>query len=300
MAPSDAQAPPASPAPRARLRIVVLADSLAMPRDEGGARLLWEETWPYRLNERLRRDGLDAEVLNCGARARRADHIHGTEFLEHVAYKRPDVVCLEVGIVDCAPRVFSVREKRLLNRRWFPRRLRERIVASRSRRRPELIAPDPLRKVDTAPRDFERLVRLFARRLGELEWRPKLILVPILSDPRLTEPRSPGHTRNVELYNDVLRRVARETGATFVEPGTVLGRAGEAQSLFFPDGYHLTAPGCLLLAERVAAALAEALRIPDSASSARAGSSEASPAQSGAGAGPQSPPGSGGAPPSPA
>jgi lysophospholipase L1-like esterase len=248
----------AQASPRARVRIVVLADSLAMPRDEGGARLLWEETWPYRLDELLRRDGLDAEVLNCGSRARRADHIHGTEFLEHVAYKRPDVVCLEVGIVDCAPRVFSKREKRLLNRRWFPRRLRERIVASRSRRRPELIAPDPLRKVDTRPEEFERLVRLFERRLRELEWKPKLILVPILSDPRLTEPRSPGHTRNVELYNDALRRVARETGATFVEPETIL-RTAEERGFFFPDGYHLTAPGCQRLAERVAAAVNEVL-----------------------------------------
>jgi acyl-CoA thioesterase-1 len=231
----------------------VLADSLAMPRDEGGARLAWEETWPYRLEQRLRAAGRGAEVLNCGARSRRADQIHGAEFLEHVVYKRPDLVALEIGIVDCAPRVLSKREKRLLNRRWFPRWLRERVIESRSRRRPQLIAPDPLRKVDTRPEDFERLVRLFARRLAELAWGPRLVLVPILSDPRLTEPRSPGHTRNVELYNGLLRAVARDAGATFVEPESVFSaERRERGDLFFPDGYHLTAEGCSLLAQRVA------------------------------------------------
>jgi hypothetical protein len=79
------------------------------------------------------------------------------------------------------------------------------------------------------------------------------VLVPILSDPRLTEPRSPGHTRNVELYNGLLRAVARDAGATFVEPESVFSaERRERGDLFFPDGYHLTAEGCSLLAQRVA------------------------------------------------
>ena len=36
-----------------RPRIVALADSLALPRDEKGEVLLWEETWPYLLAEQL-------------------------------------------------------------------------------------------------------------------------------------------------------------------------------------------------------------------------------------------------------
>ena len=111
-------------------RIVAFADSLAMPRNENGAILLWEETWPYLLEKSLVAEGLGAEVINCGARARTSTMLLG-EFTEHVVLKRPDVVIIEVGVVDCLPRVFSRREKRVMNLPGFPARIRNQLIARR-------------------------------------------------------------------------------------------------------------------------------------------------------------------------
>jgi lysophospholipase L1-like esterase len=222
------------------MRIVALADSLSLPRDTDGELLRWEETWPRRLERRLRERGVEAEVINAGRRARTADTLDGADFDEHVVYTKPDVVVLQVGVVDGAPRIFSRREQRVL--RWLPAGLRDRIVRRRSARRAELTRKAPLARVYTPPEAFEAHLLRLGGRLRERG--VQLVVVPILADLDRMEARSPGYTANIARYNTILARAAEKLGATFVSGEGVFG--------FCADGYHLDAAGSDQLAQRVA------------------------------------------------
>jgi acyl-CoA thioesterase-1 len=235
-----------------RPRIVALADSLALPRDEKGEVLRWEETWPYLLAEQLA--GVD--VINCGARARSSDQLLGDALYEHVALKRPDVVVVQVGIVDCSPRVFTKLEKRLLGLPVVPAPLRQRIIAHRAARRAEITRRDPLGRVHTPPADYARDVARFAQEARPLGAR--VVFLPVLSWPARMELKSPGHGGNVRLYNDLLRTAAREQGARFLEPEALVPEA-ELERAFMADGYHLSAHGSRRVAEHLAPELRSVL-----------------------------------------
>ncbi len=225
-----------------RPRIVVLADSLSLPRDDPGERVLWEETWPSVLEAELEEVGRPAQVINCGVRTRTSDRIVDGEMDEHVRLKRPRVVLVQVGVVDCAPRIFSRNQKRLLNLPVVPARLRETIVKLRSARRAEITGRDPLARVYTRPDDYERDFRRFVDQVRSLPEPAAIILLPILRDPGRMEAKSPGHGGNVDLYNDRLRAVARDTAARFVEPAGALPGVDHAAA-FVSDGYHLSVAG---------------------------------------------------------
>ena len=233
-----------------RLRIVALADSLALPRDENGTRVLWDDTWPYLLGECLRGEHrLDSEVINHGQRSQTApDLIRPHPFTMNVVLTRPDVVVVQVGIVDCAPRIFSRAENRIISH--LPELIRKRVIDSRSKRRRELIASDPLARVYTAPDVYRRAMEELSRKLAGLPFAVQAIVLPVLSHRRLDD-RSPGYSRNVARYNDILR--AQWEG--FVPPETLLEGASE-DDFFAEDGYHLSKLGNHKVASALAARIA--------------------------------------------
>lgn len=228
------------------MRIVALADSLALPRPEPSGRVLWEETWPYVLQQELYSTGLKADVINCGMRARTIDTILGFEFTEHVILKRPDIIILQVGIVDCSPRIFSRSEGRILKSQIMPAGLRERIIQRRSQRRSQITSRNPLAKVYTSPEKFAACLDSFQVKLKSLDWSPVIFILPIVSDRHMMETKSPGHTANVDLYNAILKSYCQKSNAWWVEcPGFLPAKEGE--TLFCEDGVHLNVEGHRLL-----------------------------------------------------
>jgi hypothetical protein len=224
------------PAAPNRMRIVALADSLAMPRRSENNFVRWEHTWPYLLQARLRSAGLDAEVINRGERGRTADTLV-RDFHEDIEFKRPDIVVIQVGLVDGAPRIFSRREHGLLNLPplSFFVRFRNWIIARRAARRPEITAKNPLAKVYTPPREFSEHLRAFHQNLGKLDWSLRIIVLPALYDPEFMEKKSPGFGSNMMLYNRLLQEFCVECGHTLADAKAVIS-AGGAGSLFGPDG----------------------------------------------------------------
>ncbi len=235
-------------------RVVVFGDSLPLPRpeEEGGQAIWWEETWPWRLQRVLARLGHPNEVINCSARDRTVEAFATQAFEEHIAWKMPNVLIIELGIVDCGPRIFSRMEKRLMNLPGVPGWLRERIIELRVRRRAEITSKDPLAKVMVRPETFREHIEAFGRRLSELRPRPQCWWVPILLDPVKMEQKSPGFSKNVELYNRIIRDLADRAGYRWVEHAT-------APEDFWVDGYHLSATGNARLADTLGRLLATAI-----------------------------------------
>lgn len=84
-------------------RIVILSDSLALPRCEPEVTEV-EDTYPY-----LLKDSFEVFQFSKGGGVIR-------ELREQAHYYRqykPDIVLIQSGIVDCAPRAYSYKEEKL-------------------------------------------------------------------------------------------------------------------------------------------------------------------------------------------
>lgn len=118
-----------------------------MVRPEAAVAL--EQTYAYRLQHEL--DGV--HVHNASVRANSSRDILADSYFrdEHVAPSVPDILILQIGIVDCTPRIIGTRERRLLQlashvpvirnaAHWFIRRRSERRY-DLTRRRPFSLVP---------------------------------------------------------------------------------------------------------------------------------------------------------------
>jgi hypothetical protein len=211
-----------------RYRIVALADSLAMPRPvkENQIRVRWEDTWPRRLEAILRSRNPRYEVVSFGKRSRTVTDL---ELRETVTFMEPDIVVLQVGIVDCAPRVFSMREHFVVG--LLPERIRNYLIQHRSARRAQLTSKNPLKKVYVQPRVYRQAMLELQDFLNRKEI--KIIVVPILVHSSLSE-KAPGYISNAALYNGILNDV---WGDALISPSEIVG---DEDMVFNTDGQHLT------------------------------------------------------------
>ena len=229
-------------------RIVVLGDSLALPRKEGVDNLNWEETWPYLLERKLKLKFVEIEVINCSKRARLMTTLLGHDFKEHILFKDPEIVILQIGVVDCAPRIISLKEKAVLNHRLFPSFIRRKIIAYRKRNKREITKQTPLAKVYTPPRVFESALKQFFSRVDQ-EYsiqKKRVIVLPILANIHFMQKSSPNYGDNVLHYNQILQQVSVNVKATFVNIAHSFNRDADN---FCSDGYHLNEKGNRSIAE---------------------------------------------------
>lgn len=222
------------------LRIVAIADSLSMPRPpkHGSPGTRWEETWPKVLERLLREIHPSSEVINAGKRSRTAEDLEAREL---VGFIEPDIIILQIGIVDCAPRVFSRRQRQIVS--LAPERLRNFIIRQRSANRFRLTARNPLQKVYTKPAAFERALRTFRDYVEKRSPTPRVLVLPVLVDERLAK-KSSGYLTNASLYNGILARV---WGDAFIPPAEFSRM--HTDDFFLEDGQHLTPSGNRRIAE---------------------------------------------------
>lgn len=226
---------PPTPA-KARERLVVIGDSLAMPRSVDGEEVLWSQTWPSLLGAAM---AGDFEVVNFSARAKNSNQlVNPTLFLEQIEWVRPKVIIVQIGVVDCAPRIFTNKEKRVL--KWLPSFLRESIIRGRSNNRQALTAKDPLGKVEVHPAQFRQNFEDFVGKLARLPKMPKLMVMPIVANLQEMEAKSPGYSSNMALYNDILSEVSE---GRFLFPKIELDWLSTSPENFCKDGYHLSPLG---------------------------------------------------------
>ncbi len=230
-------------------RIYLLADSLALPRPSlnGSRELACEDTYPYRLRSKL--ESLQNEKIAgidfiCNA-LRFRTMPEAASFWWEVELFRPTMVIVHIGIVDCAPRVFS------RGQHWFvngirPIRLRNSILAFVERHRRSLISISP-GKVYTSPANFESSASSIAQRSSEAN--VKLCFVSIAPTDERLSFRSPGIQENIRKYNEILRKVANEWHASYVDLHSAVCTTKE--EFLLADGHHLGLGGHILLADLI-------------------------------------------------
>ena len=228
------------------MKVVILADSLALPREEVGGERCFEVCYPYLLHESLRDEfGKDAPlIIERGMRLRTVEAVL-TDWHEQVELRNADVVVVHVGVVDCAPRVFLRRENNFLANR--PKWMRDPILKFVHEHRPWIIQHRPRVYVPLArfQRHVEEVTQLARTSKVQL-----LVYINIVEPPDATEQRSPGFQQNVRLYNDVLARQASESMVRYVDVDKLIKAEGGSDILTI-DGVHRNERAHQLLASRL-------------------------------------------------
>jgi lysophospholipase L1-like esterase len=222
-------------------KVLILADSLALPR-EGADDIPYESTYPYLLEERLRRHyRVPPIILERGMRRRTIEYVLD-EWFELVELRTPDLIIIHVGIVDCAPRIFLRRERQFVEGlRW--RRLRESILKFVHQHRAWIIRTR--RRVYVPLDRFRPLVQNVVDKARQQK--TPVVFVNIIEPADEIEKRSPGFQENVRLYNQVLAGHADGQHVLLVDLNSIVIEHGSAQMLT-ADGIHIDRQGHELLA----------------------------------------------------
>ncbi len=237
------------------MKILTIADSLAMPRKEGNDIVLWDETWVYILEKELRKTDRDVQIVNRAERAKTMSSLEAPSlFSEYVELFQPDTIIIQLGVVDSMPRIFSLDEQQILNlqirsRFLIPDWLKKQIISNRTKRRQIITAKNPLKKVYTAPKKFPNYLSAFIKKCRTFDPDTRFLIIPILTDEQTMDSKSPGSTGNKNLYNSLLNKICAENRDVHMLNEEVF--KGVSDKIFCSDGYHLNKEGNLLLAEEI-------------------------------------------------
>jgi hypothetical protein len=167
-------------------------------------------SYPFLVAKRLRpRD--DVHVLAMTGFTVRDFNLHA----ENITGIRPDLVALQVGIVECARRILSVREKDFLRALPGGRRITK---ALHERRRRVIQLRERLGRTTRlfSPEEFREEVRTFRDKVTTSGAQLLLLEIPRFSDSYADE-HFPFVNVDIELFN----RVLRDEGAVpFLEEAT--------------------------------------------------------------------------------
>jgi acyl-CoA thioesterase I len=230
-------------------RILIVADSMAMPRME----VHYDETWIHKLIyefpnfefiDKCRRASTSVRLVSDGAGA--GDKIRSADLLE---YYSPGLIITQIGITDCAPRLYK--------KSWFYSYLFHilqnnlvRIIVTilkKYRGRKEAYA-------DVTPQNFEKNWKQYLDRCRNKNTQLICILIALPSNLFLS--KSPEILSAINRYNSILIKLAEKyNNVHCLKPFTQ-----EEIEICTLDEYHVNAKGHQVLAEKIIKIIYELLK----------------------------------------
>jgi lysophospholipase L1-like esterase len=218
-------------------RIILIGDSLLMPRIRQG--LDYEDTYGYLVFKALK----DHEVIIKGKYSNDTSVQSKPNVLRvEIEYLNPDMVFVQLGIVDCAPRLFSKIEKYAL--KALPSFLRQGIINFCSERRRFFTKMFP--KVYVKKDDFETNMRKILEAIKICDATPVIINIARTSEEN--ESRSFNYDNNTIEYNEILFKLSKEYGCQLIDFYNIIKTEPSCQ---LPDGVHLSKEGNRRLADEI-------------------------------------------------
>lgn len=202
------------------MRILVITDSLSLPRVHDEGVVQWEEGYV----NRLRKAFPETDFIQLAIGGATIEDLYNQ--LNYYKVIKPDAVLMQCGIVDCAPRALTRLELQLVKKFHLFRLINP---LTKALRRMRNIAY-------TSPRTFETAVKKLTAAFPECP----VFAIGILPVRPAYETQVPGILKRVQQYNDILQRHTR-----FIEMSDMplSGIAG--------DHHHLNAEGHLFLFQRL-------------------------------------------------
>ena len=169
------------------MKILILTDSLGLPREKPEV-VSYNETWVYKLSQEH-----NVHQLSLGGGVM-------SDFIKQLAYIQmfnPDMVVLQLGIVDCAPRALTKFENEFINRFRITRKLANKYLPkySGALRKKRRIAY-------TNTFEFENGLKQISEAFS-----CKVLCLSILEPSEEYESNLPGITEKVSTYNNILKKV---------------------------------------------------------------------------------------------
>jgi hypothetical protein len=197
-------------------RIVLFTDSLAMPREEPEI-TYYEDTYPY-----LLRNDYEVFQFSKGGGVM-------SEFVEQTFYYnqyKPDIIILQLGIVDCGPRAFTKLEEAIFHSNRVFGLIRS--VLSRTKLSKKI---RNIRRVSwTSEKKYEQGCRFFIDKFKN----SKVYALSIVPTTEEYEKQVPGISKKVKRYNDILKNVFQEN---------LIDISGIPTEGIMSDHHHLTKVG---------------------------------------------------------
>ena len=222
------------------LIINILGNSLALASPKQG--LFYRDTYAFRLGRDL---GLENTVVN---RARRnmtvVEQIRDINAEDDIHYIQADYHIVHLGIVDCAPRLFTRGDQRLLGVMPFRRIIIR--FASKHRFFLTKIFPKVYVRKDVFARKYRDLLEAILQKTPT----KKIFLINLAATKPRNIGRSYGIERNIQDYNAFIAGIASEIPDR-VRLIDLFAMTQVDPSLVFDDGIHLTAKGHEVLAETI-------------------------------------------------
>lgn len=204
------------------MKILFLTDSLSLPRKYDGGEVNYDNTYISLLRKQYP-DTLINDFAMGGGRI--------TDLLGQCFYYKqfkPDLVFIHCGIVDCAPRSFSLFEKLIIEK------LRLRNITKRFDKK--------LRKVRNCTYTSKKMFLYSLLKIKECFTEVPLYSIGILKICDEYEKLVPGIAKNAEDYNEILK-----TYSKFVDNSDFPADA------IISDFHHLNEKGHLLIFEKLKA-----------------------------------------------
>lgn len=215
-------------------RLLIITDSLGAPRTVPEL-VSYDQTWTKMVKEHAQRQGFDVSAHTING-------LDTRELLKLVNEKlclyEPDIVLFQYGIVDCAPRVFSDREK-LIFRIFHLHKLAAKIG---KKYHAALSAKRDVTAVSLS--EFDGFVGQINDKLRAGLSKPlKVVNIPIGSACQGYVDISPTIKQKIASYNEVIKHHADVFLADFV--------SAPVEQIYTKDRHHLNPFGHKLLADIV-------------------------------------------------
>ena len=212
--------------------INVIADSLAIPRSKEG--VPYEKTYPYLIQKSVMKN--EIYVANNAKRAETTES--AVDPFSSIHYIKSDYALIQIGIVDCTPRLFSKRQQF-----WVsiirPRTLQQEIIKFFSKHRYFFTKHFPKNYVDIE--SFEKCYRKLIQHLID-NGTTRIGVVNICQTGDEGRSRYYNYESIIKEYNDVVQKLVDEFSQCFlidIYSETIK----DHETFMLKDGQHISAEG---------------------------------------------------------
>lgn len=205
-----------------KMDVLIIGDSLAAQRPDG---IEFEHRWPQLL-EKKNEDKF--KIVNISKGSSTSNRLRKVDFKTH---KATDIAIVQLGIVDCVPRLFTHTENRILAR--IPGFLRQKVMNVLLKKRTRSESRRYV-SIENYEKNFNFFVENFPG---------KIIIVQILEQGEVFKKANPVAGDSINSYNAILKKLGQKHNTlNFVSIPTA-----QVDSMTHPDGYHLNSDGHLYL-----------------------------------------------------
>ena len=225
------------------MNILFLTDSLGYPRVEPegtGAR----DVWPYKTRDKCEASDCKSSLFFFDMKAGRHTDSLLVDVDNHILAYEPNVIVLQVGIVDCYPRSLKMVEQQILTRIPIVRGFSKNVV---KRFYKQIIMARKITYVDLST--FQNNLAELKSKFPGVIW----IVLPIAPANRRWQIKNPLVKGNIDLYNGVLKK---EFGPSYL---SVTYDAADIERLFLADNHHLSKYGHSVVSLHVSKKIGEVL-----------------------------------------